>query len=315
MVKKIIFHIAFIIVVLFASGCGDDNKITVHLTSFDISPDGRFIVYSFSSDGNKSDLYRVQLVDKSTKVLASEKGYSFSSPKFSEDGSKVIFVGNNIKAMESSIWQIYQNGDSIKRIVVDKGYISEVIYSKYDKRLFYLKANEYKSYSPITPGAMHNFDIYSLGIDSLNVKKISNVKAYSLNSLEEFNKFKLIVSQRGIDIENGIFLFGKNSDSGLERIETKNDELRNSTGYSNPNVVTDTTILCSSYYQLVKIDLENKLEKIILPSNGYHFKEIRYNKRLKGIFFTKSDDTNTIYSVDINGRDFQEIVVTNVHKS
>lgn len=313
MLKKIFFYTIYTTVVLCIVGCAGEN-IPIHLTSFDISPDGRFIVYSFSDEKDKLNLYKVNLEDKSIQILASEKGYSFFNPKFSKDGKKVIFVGNNQENMESSIWEINEDGDSIKKIVVDKGYISEVTYSKYDKSLFYIKANEYDSYSPIAPKAAHDFDIFSLRIDSIKGKKISNLKSYSLYALEEFSKFKLIVSQRGIDSENGIFLFDIKS-MDLEKIETTNDKLRNSTGYSNPNVATDSTIICSSYYQLVIVDLKTKLEKTILPSNGYHFKQIRYNEKLKRIFFTKSDDTDSIYSVDINGEDFKDMILTNGNKT
>lgn len=309
MTKKTFFYKIYFLFFLI-TGCGN-NKAVSRLTSFDVSSDGNFIVYSFINDENQSELYTAKLDGTDTKLFVSMKDYSFFNPKFSNDGTKVVFVGNNKMSRESSIWEINVDGRSLRKILADKGFISEVIYSEYNENLFYIRANEYDSYSPIVSKARHDFDIYSLVVDSLKGEKISELKAYNLYGLVELNKSKLLIGQRGSDFENGIFFFDKNSNTKLEKIETTNDKLKNSTGYSNPIVVADRNIVCSSYYQLVRIDLATKLEEIILPSTGYHFRKICYNKRLERIFFTKKDDTDNIYSIDKDGENFQEVTLLN----
>lgn len=308
MKNKPFLYLIFILIFLLYISCKNDSKNVDSITSFDVSADGNFIVYSFAYT-NKISIYKANIDGSDIQLLASDQDYSFFSPKITPDGKTVFFIGTNKKNAISSIWQVHKDR-APQKIFEDVGFISDVIFSRNCDSLFYIKANEYSSYSPIAPKANHNFDIYSIDIDNPKSKKISTLNAYSLSDLNGVDENKIIISQRGSDAENGIFFYNKNSNE-LEKIETTNDTLRHSTGYSNPVLLNDNTIICASYYQLVKIDLVTKLEKTILPSNGYHFRKICYNRKLKRIFFTKRDDTQNIYSIDTNGGNLREIAITN----
>lgn len=60
---------------------------------------------------------------------------------------------------------------------------------------------------------------------------------------------------------------------------------------------------------MVKIDLEAKKEKQLLPSSGSHFRTIRYNKKRGRVYFIKTDDTNTIHSINEDGSDLNDIPI------
>jgi len=302
-----LYRIFFLFIIVVINGCNKTTGIS-YLTSFDVSPDGKFIVYSFTNDEHEADLYKAKIDGTNAHLLIREKNYSFFNPKFSADGTKIFFIGNNQKKKESSIWEINEQTDTTKKIFEDVAFITEVISSKYDNILFYIKANDYDSYSPIAPKAKHDFDIYSLKIDSLKSKKISSLNSYGLYDLGEVDENRLILSQRGT--ENGIFFYDKKSTKKTEKIVTINDKLRNSTGYSKPVILKDGNIICASYFQLVKINLITKLEKTILPTSGYHFRSICYNEKSDRIFFTKRDDTNNIYSVNSNGENLTEVTLS-----
>jgi len=297
--------------VLFFVACKNDNKSRLEITSFDISSDGNFIVFSQINSDNKSSLYKSRIDGSDIQLLANKNNYSFFYPKITQDGKKIFFIGSNKNKMESSIWKIDIVKPSIEKIFEEKGFISEIILSKFNNNILYIKAKDYTSYSPIASKGKHDFDIYSMNIDSLNSKKISDLNAYSLSNIIEIDENKLLISQRGTEIENGIFFYNKNFKSELIKIETTNDTLRNSTGYTNPVLLDSHTLVCASYFQLMKIDLETKLEKQILSSNGYHFKQINYNKKLDRLFFIKRDKSNNLYSININGEDFKQTALKN----
>lgn len=308
--KKILNYSACVLIAFFFFGCNKDGENMNELSSFDISPNGDFIVYSRIKN-HKSSLYKAKIDGSDIKLLASEEKYSFFNPKITLDGQYVFYIGSNEENMRSSIWKFNFDTGS-RKIFEDVGYISEIIFSRYNNNIFYIKAKEYDSYSPIVSRSFHNFDIYSLSDDTEKTKKISSLNAYGISDLQEFDENKFILSQRGVGSENGIFYYSDNFKTELKKITTTNDTLRNSTGYSNPVVLDNYSLICASYYQLVKIDLNTRLEKTILPSNGYHFKQINYNKKLKKIFFTKRDNTDNLYSIDINGGNFEAIKLGNI---
>jgi len=297
-----------VLIILIITGCSNHNKVESHITGFDISPDGKYIVYSFGEDKQSASLYQSQIDGGNPKIIAKDSSYSFFNPKFSKDGNTIIFVGNNEKNKKSSIWEVDKNGLSLKKIFEDSGFISEVIYSDYTKAIYFIKANVYDSYSPIAPKAKHDFDIYALDNNDFKPKKISAMAAYSLASLIEVDKDKILIGVRGDEADSGIFFYHKDSKK-VEKIVTTNDTLTNSTGYLNPVVLDDGNIICASYYELVSIDLKSKLDEMILPSSGYHFRDIRYNKKLHKIFFARQDRTDDIYITDLDGENLKEVTL------
>lgn len=74
-------------------------------------------------------------------------------------------------------------------------------------------------------------------------------------------------------------------------------------------VVDSVNIICSSNYELMRFNTKSKVVKRILESTGSHFKIIRYNEKLGKIFFQKRDDSNNIYSIDINGSNLKKISI------
>ena len=304
---KNIFIYCFYILLFTACKNNIENK--PEITNFDISPNGDFIVYSYINSNNISNLYMAKIDGSDINLLVSKNNYSFFCPKITKDGKTIFFIGSDERNMESSIWKFNVSKTSFKKILTEKGFISEITLSKFHNNILYIKADYYKSYSPIAGKRKHDFDIYSMNIDTIQPKKISALNAYTLSNLIELDENKIIIGQRGSDTENGIFFFNKKFIKELKKIETINDTLSHSSGYSNPVAIDSTTLICASYFKLVKINLDTKLEKRILPSNGYHFRQINYNKKLKRIFYIKRDDSNKIYSININGKDYKVVIL------
>jgi len=108
--------------------------------------------------------------------------------------------------------------------------------------------------------------------------------------------------------ESGIFFYNI-LNSEFEKVITKNDTLLNSTGYGSPNKINDSTLICSSYYRIVKIDLSQQKEELIIPSTGYQYDEVRYNRTQNKIYFRKTDYTDKIYVMDLLNKDIKEIII------
>lgn len=199
-----------------------------------------------------------------------------------------------------------------KKIKINAGFVSDYAFSSLDK-IFYLQAKTFKACSPIAPQLNHDFDIYELDLATSKSKKLSNLKSYYIGEIINWKKDSLLLSMQGERQESGLFIFNKNKvfkkDLKLSnRIIIKNDTLRNSSMYSNPVILPDSNILCSSSYQIVKLDLKTKREYPILPSTGYHYSMITI--RQNTIFYKQKDDTNNIYYFDLNNRLVKKLDLT-----
>lgn len=122
-----------------------------------------------------------------------------------------------------------------------------------------------------------------------------------MGEILNWSKDSLLISIQGEPSESGLFFFKTSSLrslKSLKKVVIRNDSLRNSTMYANPVVLSNNNILCSSSYQMVKLDLDTKKEYPILSSTGYHYSTIRNIRNI--VFYQQSDDTNNIYYFDLN---------------
>ncbi|TDQ08059.1 TolB-like translocation protein [Pedobacter metabolipauper] len=274
------------------------------LDSFDITADGKHIVFSRFFNG-KIMLYKANIDGTDIKLLVDTTiDLDCKSPRFSPDGEEIVFIGYAGKSFKSSIWRVSINGDNLKQLTDTNSLKMEAIFSNDKKNIYYTLADEFKAYSPIARAAPHKFDVYSLDLHNNKIAKVTNLKAYSIYHITDVDSLTMVFNMG--DKEGGIFFYGKRS-GVLNRLVTKNDTLTNSTGYFDPAFIDQNHIICSSYYELVTIDLLSKYEKLILPSNGRQFTARRYNKKLNRIFFMKSDDEYTIQSINLDGTDLKEI--------
>ena len=170
-------------------------------------------------------------------------------------------------------------------IKIGEGFISD--YTLYlANKIYYLQAKTFDSYSPIASKSYHNFDIYSLDLETL-----------------EINKNELLITVRGTSSKSGLFLLNINStndEQNFNKILIINDTLRNSEMYTNPVILPNGNILSASSYQMVELDLKSKMEYPILPSNGRHYKTIRNISNM--IFYKQTDYTDSIYYFNLDNK-------------
>ncbi|WP_312903059.1 hypothetical protein [Chryseobacterium taichungense] len=286
--------------------CKQDKKKS-NLNGFDISSDGKSIVFSYKQDSLYS-IYNKSINNGKSHVIFKGSG-NYVNPKYVDNGKTIValYYPSDKVSPEFHFYDV--NTDKvIEKIKVDDGFISDYTFSN-DKKIFYLQAKSFQSYSPVTPKTYHDFDVYQLDLFTLKSKKISNLNSYSMTEILNLGQDILLISQQGESSESGLFLFNTKS-SGYEsnllnKIIIDNDTLRNSTMYSNPVLLPSKNILCASSYQLVMLDLSKKEEYPIFPSTGYHYSTIRNIKNL--IFYKQNDGTNNIYYFNLNEKKIKSI--------
>jgi len=301
------FFILIICIILIRCSSPSINISKGTVQSFDISPDGTSILFTWDF-GDKVHLFKSEINGHNPKKLIdSGDKISLYNARFSPSGGKIIFLVSILNSFNSSIWIANNDGNATRQITDTSGIKTEAIFSQNEKRIYFVQANEYGSYSPLVSKAAHDFDIYSLILGDNKVVKLTDLRAYSLSRISEVDSNKLLFAMHTKN--RGIFFY-KSNDETLDQILVTNDTLSHSSSYSNPIMIDENTVICVSYYALKEINLKTKKEKRILRSNGSQFNIIRYNEKLKRIFFQKKDDLNVIHSINLDGSGLINIPIT-----
>lgn len=307
-------RLILLLVAVFMANCSHPkpSKVQDDLESFDISPDGKSLIFAWNV-GGKPCLFQAKSDGRNPKLLVdSSKDIAVYKPRFSPDGRKIVFIGGIPDTFNSALWIVNLNGDSLKQITDTSGIKTEATFSNNGKNIYFAQANEYASYSPLASRAAHDFNIYSVVLSKGEVSKISNLKAYSLANISEVDSNRLILDIQGK--ESGVFFYEKGK-SVLNKVSIKNDSLSYAKGYSNPILISNNNLICTSYYVLVNIDLKNQKEKVILPFDNSSIHNIRYHKKSGRLFFQKGGHSNYIYAMNPDGSGLKNILISINSKS
>lgn len=294
-----LFHYLLLSIILYSCG---QKKRESHLNGFDISPDIKNIVFSYKKDSLYS-IYIQSLTNGEPHIIFSGSG-NYVNPKYTNDGKTIVslYYPSKELAPEFHFYDLV-NRKLTKKIKINPGFVSDYTFSS-ENKIFYLQAKTFASYSPIAPKAYHDYDIYELHVITSKSKKLTNLNSYYMSEVLNWKKDSLLVSIQGEPNNSGIFLFDIKSNLekkiSLNKIIIKNDTLRNSSMYANPVILSNNDVLCSSSYQMVKLDLKNQKEYPILPSTGYHYNIIRNVKNM--IFYQQNDNTDSIYYFNLDDK-------------
>ncbi len=151
---------------------------------FSVSPDGSHIVFSYYTDHHAS-IYMANIDGTAPRRLTPADSMSHLNPVFSPDGSKVLFLMTREDSKEngSYLGEVASDGSSIKQVTSTAQHITEAIFSKDPKSIYYLRASFYGHYSPIVGSRPHEFDIWSVQEDGTKELRLTNRNEYEMAGL------------------------------------------------------------------------------------------------------------------------------------
>lgn len=299
------YLIPFIFFTVLVSGCSNDKQIiSLGIGSFDITPDGKSIIYTFRKSARML-IYKANIDGTQSSLLVGDGvDIQYYNPNCSEDGKKLVFVGSKGGNVNSAVFTCNVDGSNLEKLTPDSALVMETIFSLNGDTVYFTQAGEYKNYSPIASKAPHMFDIYRINLKNKSISKRTNEAAYSMYGLADVDNNRWILN---LNME-GCYFYNKDG-SGMEKIVIANDTLDNSKSFSDPVIIDEDNILASSYYRLVIVNHRNKTEKLVAPFNGRQIRTIRYNKILNKIFYTLDSDTSSIHSINLDGTGREDITI------
>ena len=280
------------------------------LGNFDISKNDSIIIFSMYTK-NGSSIYQMNIDGtEQKKIINSNKDFSFFLPKFSKDGKKIVFNKCYRKnALISEICIANSDGSEIEQLTNMKENITDAIFSSYSNEIFFFKATEYSNYSPLAPKQAHGFDIYSLDLETKEVKKISKLNAYGLYYLSEYDSTKLLITIKG-GYDGGIFLCQKEPFKLLKRIIPKNNPINDpSSYYAVAYSAIFNIMVFITPYQLYSMKMSDSIATLLYNKDQPVYVEsiCLFNSQPRVLF--QKRDVLSLYSINIEGTGLAEIPI------
>lgn len=225
---------------------------------FDISPDNKSIAIAIS-DGETSNLYIFSLDENKLTQLTNDKAY-YSRPVYSPKGDRIIFLSKNLEAETSDLCSIDINTKQITKLTKGKTYVTEAAFMPNGNEIIYCGAGTITNYSPLARKAPHDIDLYSIGLDGGNNKRLTDFSAYEFSSITPNQKGDSLLCKLIIKGVEGIYLvsFSDTSKTKIEATNNPRPEIGESF-YGTPAYSKDNKqISFTAPYQLYLLNLTDK---------------------------------------------------------
>lgn len=249
---------AFFFISLLALSCSKNNRYDEMILSFDISRTNQQIVYSILKEGFFK-LYTSNIKGENLKPLTLPQGYSYLSPKFSQQGDKIIYVMKNDNQFEYSI-VIYNIKSQEQKIVMttSDAFIGEAIISDDLQFVYFTMAKGYQSNSPLSQGDLKGFDLYQLSLLNNETRSMTNLEAYGMMGLFDYNEEAVLLNIQGST--GGIYLCSKEELNKIAKVNLMNEkgQKRMDLFYTNFYMIAENSFIAENNFQITKISFNDK---------------------------------------------------------
>jgi hypothetical protein len=154
-----------------------------------VSPLGNMALFSRASGGS-SFLYRKNpSTGTSVRLTAAMSGIE-SEASFSHDGKLVVYTFANAPDSKASVWAVGADGRDPHPVTGKDEDALHPVFSPDDSKVFYAASNFTGNHSPIVRPARHDWDVFSIAIQSgaipvgVTPTQITHASFYDLGSLD-----------------------------------------------------------------------------------------------------------------------------------
>jgi hypothetical protein len=296
--------------ILFLINANIESHSKDKLGSFDLSPDGKQIVFAYTKN-QTSAIYSISIDGSNLKKIIDSTGYNFANPRYSKNGETIIYIVYKNKAIHGALYK-YNIQNGFQELLTDTNQtITEAIFSRDGASVFFCKANEYAAYSILGRKAPHNVDIYSVNLKDKKIARISNLKAYGIGSISDFDDSTLMMrSDIGNDNIDGIVLLSKKTGTVLKRIVPANDPRKYASVYYIPTYSDKfKTLVFAAPLEIFVMKMEDRIaETVLFNKGGPDIPILRAFRDEKKILFSV-DDNNNLFTINFDGTDLRKIPI------
>lgn len=158
------------------------------LSDAKVAPSAQEIAFS-AARGEEFSVFEQSLLTNSNaiKVSLEAPGFHCFAPAYSPDGKYLLYLKQPIATTKKSHYSdviLYDRQLRTSRpLTTGQQNIREALFSADGKRVVYVAAGFFGSYSPVGPKAAHELDLHSMTLEGTDHVQHSHIKAYLLGNL------------------------------------------------------------------------------------------------------------------------------------
>ncbi|MBT8443061.1 MAG: PD40 domain-containing protein, partial [Gammaproteobacteria bacterium] len=155
------------------------------IQSIDVPSDDSVLLFSYCDKG--TSYIATSAIDGGavTVVRRAEDGGIIQRVIFSPDDRKIMFIERSSRD-KSYVHSMDPDGSNLQPVTSGgpgTNNVLDIAVSPDGQRLYYINAAIFRSYSPIATARPHDVDFYSMKLDGSDLRKITEIHAYSLSGL------------------------------------------------------------------------------------------------------------------------------------
>ena len=306
MKRKNLFTLLILIYVsVCVIGCSDDKAVS-GIGLYDISNDDKQILFTWCHNGGASILQIDTNGVLLKSIIPATIDTNYFNPKYDRGGTRVLFIGSpKNNPFNCSIYIANVDGTEKKNIVYEQGLIGEAVFSECEDKIYYIKSKEFGHSSPVGRSQPHESDIYSVNLKDGKIERITNMNAYSLYRISEYDCNSMIMD---LPPSDGMVKFFKNDPSHLINITPLNNPRQDSTLYDSPIYSRRYNILAFlAPYELYIMNMDRKQAQSVARDENM-ISNIRLFNNQKRIVYTNEVD-NDFFFINFDGSGSKRVSV------
>jgi len=304
--KRMWIRFIFVLFTFFA--CSSKRKLTDNLGFFDISNDDKKIMFSYLIRGKGSSIYEMNTDGTDVrKIISTTSKNNYFRPVYSPNSKKILFLEYDKISYDVSVCIADIDGSNMQKLTRGGERIITAIFSEYSNEIIYAKANEYGLSSPVGKVKSKGMDIYSVDIQTKEVKQLTNLNSYGIHRLFEVDSLNLLTHMTGP--EGGICLVNKEKPNNFKRIIPKNNPRKKPSFYYQ-SIISEkfNMMVFDAPYELYTMDMDSKIAKELYYSDGGHIRFFNlYNSKPTVLFLIKGE--LVLSSINLDGSNFKKIPI------
>ncbi len=215
-----------------------------------------------------------------------QKGWDLTF-SLSHDLSKILYVNypeGNYEICNICLYDLKTK--QVDTLLKGGSLITDVYISNDNSHAYFLNASDNKNYSPIASQAPQGMDIFKITISSKIVRKITNLKAYSIQALTPTFSDSIITAN--IYDKQGLVMISTNTgDVEQVMINSPRNPVQE---YFIPIDVRSDSMIYEAPYELYKHNIKtNKSDLILRCPDGNQFGVIQPDNNWSNILFNSGD--------------------------
>jgi dipeptidyl aminopeptidase/acylaminoacyl peptidase len=278
-----------------------------------ISTDDQQLAFSYYQEGSEA-IFTARLDGTDVKKITHPNQQRHRNPKFSPDGSKLLYLSQNTDDIQS-LYLANTDGTNPTKLTDDSDHVSEAIFSEDGKKIYFVSmpSSEIKKAEGETKEGR---DLYSIGIDGSGRKQLTDKDYFSMESLvlsadgSEIH-FKDYMDIYFYDLEDGgVYVSDLSKDLPAEPFYLTLSPQLNAIAFTAAFKESEDSSLYE--YELHWKDLKNSETKVLTNLKTSVVSPVFYHQSNKLLFLEHKNWSDTpekylVYRVDVNTGKLQQI--------